>query len=79
MALSLEGFPPPTGILLKIPGSSGVHARGWGARWGTEQCLPHENLSNPEPDSRATACDEGYLVPERRKQRLFKEAPVKWG
>lgn len=31
----------------------------------TEESSPHKNLSNPEPDPRATTCDEGHFVPKK--------------
>lgn len=42
--------------------------------WSTQSNahLPHENLSNPEPNSRATTCDESHLVPERKTETLYR-------
>ena len=75
--LELEGFPPLTGILPRIPGPLPRRRGQQDGAWSTQSNahLPHENLSNPEPNSRATTCDESHLVPER-KNRLFTEAPV---
>lgn len=33
-----------------------------------QQCSPHKDLSNPEPDPRATACDKSNFVPAEKKQ-----------
>lgn len=75
----LERFPQPTSTLPRNPriqrgpcnelGSVG-EVGGWvQSIW---QCAPHKDLSNPEPDPRATACDESNFVPENRKQGALK-------
>ena len=70
MDLELEGFPSLTGILPRIPDPLPRRRGQQDGAWSTHSnaYLPHENLSNPEPNSRATTRDESHLVPERKNR-----------